>query len=176
MAATTRSYSGVQRSGMISATGVTDRWQATPHRHGPKRGARTSTTPNSEIRRRGRPALERALCPAPVATAPTAAVLIHLRRDEMALYRGQDRLALLQAEAQRRCGMPGWEALARADLVPLRRAVRPGQLQHDPPPHRAPAPQPPAAGIVPPRFWTVSSRTTSTDSTLGTAGRTPGRT
>src|SRR3954453_4386197 len=47
--------------------------------------------------------------------------------------------------------MPGWEALARADLVPLRRAVRPGQLQHDPPPHRAPAPQPPAAGIAPPQ-------------------------
>src|SRR3954470_1949133 len=75
----------------------------------------------------------------------------------MALSRGQDRLALLQAEAQRRCGMPGWDALARADLVPLRRAVRPGQLQHDPPPHRTPAPQPPAAGIAPPRFWTVSS-------------------
>jgi hypothetical protein len=35
--------------------------------------------------------------------------------------------------------------------VPLRRAVRPGQLQHDPPPHRAPAPQPPAAGIAPPQ-------------------------
>src|SRR3954470_16533127 len=69
----------------------------------------------------------------------------------MALSRGQDRLALLQAEAQRRCGMPGWDALARADLVPLRRAVRPGQLQHDPPPHRAPAPQPPAAGIAPPQ-------------------------
>jgi hypothetical protein len=31
-----------------------DRRQATPHRHGPKRGARTSTTPNSEVRRRGR--------------------------------------------------------------------------------------------------------------------------
>src|SRR3954463_10436840 len=107
----------------------------------------------------GPPVLERALCPAPVAAAPTAAVLIHLRRDEMALYRGQDRLALLQAEAQRRCGMPGWDALARADLVPLRRAVRPGQLQHDPPPHRAPAPQPPAAGIAPPRFWTVSFAT-----------------
>src|SRR3954453_9049783 len=54
MAATTRSYSGVQRSGMISATGVADRRQATPHWHGPKRGTRTSTTPNSEIRRRGR--------------------------------------------------------------------------------------------------------------------------
>ena len=95
-------------------------------------------------------------------------MLIHLRRDEMALYRGQDRLALLQAEAQRRCGMPGWEALARADLVPLRRAVRPGQLQHDPPPHRAPAPQPPAAGIAPPRFWTVSDRAGQTPSQGGT--------
>src|SRR4051794_31208409 len=101
--------------------------------------------------------LERALCPAPVATAPTAAVLIHLRRDEMALYRAEARLALLQAEAQRRCGMPGWEALARADLVPLRRAVRPGKLQHDPPPHRAPAPQPPAAGIAPPPVLAGSS-------------------
>ena len=44
---------------------------------------------------------------------------------------------------------------AGADLVPLRRAVRPGQLQHDPPPHRVPAPQPPAADIAPP----VPSRT-----------------
>jgi len=94
--------------------------------------------------------LERAWRPAPVAAAPTAAVLIHLRRDEMALYRGQDCLALLQAEAQRRCGMPGWDALARADFVPLRRGVRPGQLQHDPPPHRVPAPQTPAADIAPP--------------------------
>src|SRR3954466_12453885 len=154
MAATTRSYSGVQRSGMISATGVADRWQATPHWHGPKRGTR----PEQRDQAPGPPALERALCPAPVATAPAAAVLIHLRRDEMALYRGQDRLALLQAEAQRRCSMPGWEALARADLVPLRRAVRPSQLQHDPPPHRAPAPQPPAAGPPPPSGCTVSRR------------------
>src|SRR3954466_13773444 len=89
---------------------------------------------------------------------PNRAEICHIVQHVVALYRGQDRLALLQAEAQRRCGMPGWEALARADLVPLRRAVRPGQLQHDPPPHRAPAPQPPAAGIAPPRFWTVSAQ------------------
>src|SRR4051812_26400360 len=75
----------------------------------------------------------------------------------MALHRGQDCLALLQAEPQRCCGMPSRDALARAALVLLRRAVRPGQLQHDPPPHRAPAPQPPAADIAPPRVWTVSS-------------------
>jgi hypothetical protein len=33
-------------------------------------------------------------------------VLVHLRRHQMALQCGQDRFALLQAEAQRRCGMP----------------------------------------------------------------------
>src|SRR5215212_9702011 len=75
----------------------------------------------------------------------------------MALHCGQDRLALLQAETQCCCGMPGWDALARADLVPLRRAVSPGQLQHDLPPHRVPAPQPPPADIAPPRSWTVSA-------------------
>jgi hypothetical protein len=69
-------------------------------------------------------------------------VLVHLRRDEMALHRGQDRLALLQAEAQRRRGMPGRRALAGADLVHLRRAVGPGQFQHDPPLHRVPGLQP----------------------------------
>jgi len=100
--------------------------------------------------------LERALCPAPVAAAPTAAVFVHLRRDQMALHRGQDGLALLQAKAQHRGGMLGRDALARADLVPLRRTVGPGQLQHDPQPHRVPAPQPPAADIAAPRFWTVS--------------------
>src|SRR5208337_5189017 len=44
-----RSYSGVQRSGMISAGGVMVRRDATPHRQGPKRGARTSTTPNNDV-------------------------------------------------------------------------------------------------------------------------------
>jgi len=79
---------------MISATGVIERRQATPHRHGPKR-ARTSTTPKSEARRRGPQVLERARRPAPVAAAPAAAMLVHLRRDEVALHRGQGRLALL---------------------------------------------------------------------------------
>src|SRR3954453_15064982 len=40
-----RSYSDVQRSGMISAAGAMVRRGATPHRQGPKRDARTSTTP-----------------------------------------------------------------------------------------------------------------------------------
>jgi hypothetical protein len=65
-------------------------------------------------------------------------VLVHLRPDEMPLQRGQDRLALLQLEAQRRRGMPGRGALAGADLVKLRRTIGPGHFQHDPPPHRAP--------------------------------------
>src|SRR3954454_19950826 len=151
MAATTRSYSGRatvghdlrHRRDRPPAGDTAPAWTeaGSTHLHHPEQ---RDQAPGPLV-------LERALCPAPVATAPAAAVLIHLRRDKMALYRGQDRLALLQAEAQRRCGMPGWEALARADLVPLRRAVRPGQLQHDPPPHRAPAPQPPAAGIAPPQ-------------------------
>src|ERR1700733_13266288 len=49
-----RSSSGVHRSGMISAAGVRVRRDATPHRQGPKRGARTSTTPNSDASRRRR--------------------------------------------------------------------------------------------------------------------------
>jgi hypothetical protein len=95
--------------------------------------------------------LERARRSAPIAVAPTAAVLVYLHRDQLALYPGQDRLAPLQAEAKRRCGVLGRNALARADLVPLRRAVRPGQFQHDPPSPRVPAPQPPATDIAPPK-------------------------
>ena len=45
----------------------------------------------------------------------------------MPLRPSQDRLAVLQAEAQRRCGVPGGQrAPAGADLVYLPRAVRPG--------------------------------------------------
>jgi hypothetical protein len=84
--------------------------------------------------------LERALRPAPIAPAPAAAVLVDLHRDEVALHRGQDRLTLLQAEAQRRCGMPGWRALAGTDLVHLPPTVGPGHFQHHPPPHHIPGP------------------------------------
>src|SRR3954470_11797627 len=49
-----RSYSGVPRSGMISAAGVMVRRDATPHRQGPKRGERTSTTPNNDVSLRRR--------------------------------------------------------------------------------------------------------------------------
>jgi hypothetical protein len=86
--------------------------------------------------------LQRPRRSAPVTPAPVAAVLVHLRRDEMALQRGQDRLGLVQAEAQRRRGMPARRALAGADLVHLPRAVRPGHFQHHPPPHRVPGPDP----------------------------------
>jgi hypothetical protein len=51
---TVRSYSGVHRSGMISVTGLSVRRQVTAHRHGVKRGARTSTVPNSDTNRRNR--------------------------------------------------------------------------------------------------------------------------
>jgi hypothetical protein len=44
-------------------------------------------------------------------------VLVRLRYDKMTLQRRQDLLALLQAEAQGRRGMPGRRALAGADLV-----------------------------------------------------------
>ena len=44
-----RSYSGVQRSGMISAIGLTIRREATPQRHALKRGASTCTTPNNVV-------------------------------------------------------------------------------------------------------------------------------
>ena len=46
--ATMRSYSAVQRSAMISATGVSVRRDRTLQRQGLNRGARTSTVPNSE--------------------------------------------------------------------------------------------------------------------------------
>jgi hypothetical protein len=78
-------------------------------------------------------------------------VLLDLRRNEMALQRGQDRLGLRQAEAQRRRGMPTQRTLAGADLMHLPRAVSPGQLQHHPPPHRVPGPDPPAQDIAPPQ-------------------------
>jgi hypothetical protein len=80
----------VQRSGMTSATGVTDRRQATaaparaeagcPHRH---HAEQRDQAPGPQI-------LQRALRPASFAAAPAAAVLVHLRRDEMALHHGQD--------------------------------------------------------------------------------------
>jgi hypothetical protein len=52
--ATIRSYSGVHRSGMISVIGLSVRRQVTAHRHGVKRGARTSTVPNNDTNRRER--------------------------------------------------------------------------------------------------------------------------
>ena len=72
-----------------------------------------------------------------------------LRPDEMALHRGQDSLALLEAEARRRRGTAARRALAGADLVHLPRPVRPGQFQYHPPPHRAPGTHPPARDITP---------------------------
>ena len=60
-----------------------------PHRH---HAEQRDQAPGPQI-------LERALRPTPAAAAPVAAVLVHLRRDEMALQRGQERLALRQAEA-----------------------------------------------------------------------------
>jgi hypothetical protein len=92
----------------------------------------------------------------PAAGRGAAAVLVDLRRDEMALHRSQDRLALLQTEAQRRCGMPGRRAPADADLVPLPRAVDPDHFQHHPLPHHVPGLQPPSPGHSTLRFWTVS--------------------
>src|SRR4051794_36409821 len=100
------------------------------------------------VRSAARPTVfEWTLCPAPVAAAPTAAVLVHLRRDQMALQRDQGRLALRQAEIQHRRGLPGRRALASTDRVQLRCTVGPGELQHNPPPHRVPAPRPPTLDI-----------------------------
>jgi hypothetical protein len=52
--ATTRSHSGVHRSGMISLTGLRVWRRVTAQRHGSNRGAETFTAPNKEKRRRGR--------------------------------------------------------------------------------------------------------------------------
>jgi hypothetical protein len=46
--ATIRSYSGVHRSGMISATGLSVCGWVTAHRPGRYRGARTFTVPNTD--------------------------------------------------------------------------------------------------------------------------------
>ena len=75
-------------------------------------------------------------------------MLVHLRRDEMALQRSQERLALRQAAAQRRRGLTSRRALAGTDLVHLTRVVGPSQLQRNPPPHRVPGPDPPARDIA----------------------------
>ncbi len=55
--AMTRSYSGVRRSGIISATGLSVCRRVTAHRQGKNRGARTSTVPNNEASRRVRTSL-----------------------------------------------------------------------------------------------------------------------
>jgi len=52
-----RSYFGVHRSGMISATGLSVWRRVTAHRQGEKRGARTSTVPNTDNSRRARTSL-----------------------------------------------------------------------------------------------------------------------
>jgi hypothetical protein len=52
-----RSYSGVHRSGMISAMGLSACRRVTAHRQGEKRGARTRTVPNSDNSRRARTSL-----------------------------------------------------------------------------------------------------------------------
>ena len=52
-----RSYSGVHRSGMISAIGLRIWRLVTAHRQGMKRGARTSTVPNTDNNRRARTSL-----------------------------------------------------------------------------------------------------------------------
>jgi hypothetical protein len=52
--ATTLSYSGVHRSGMISLTGLKVRRQVTAQRHGSNLGAETVTVPNKDKRRRDR--------------------------------------------------------------------------------------------------------------------------
>jgi hypothetical protein len=70
-----RSYSSVQRSGMISAAGVMVRHDATPHRQGPKRGA---TNLHDAKQRRQPPTahvLQRTLSPAALAASPVAAML-----------------------------------------------------------------------------------------------------
>jgi hypothetical protein len=51
---TTRSYSGVHRSGMISLTGLRVWRQVTAQRHGSNRGAETFTVRNKDKRRRDR--------------------------------------------------------------------------------------------------------------------------
>jgi hypothetical protein len=52
--ATTRSYSGVHRSGMIPLTGLRVWRRVTAQRHGSNRGAETFTVPNKDKRRRDR--------------------------------------------------------------------------------------------------------------------------
>ena len=52
--ATTPSYSGVHRSGMISLTGLKVWRRVTVQRHGSDRGAKTSTVSNKDKRRRDR--------------------------------------------------------------------------------------------------------------------------
>ena len=92
--ASMRSYSGVQRSGMISFTGGEDRAQAHAASAGLKpQGAdldRTEQRPQLP-----RPLmLQRPLPPTSRAASPGLAVLLGLRLNKVALQAGQDRLGL----------------------------------------------------------------------------------
>jgi hypothetical protein len=127
---------------------VIKRRQATLHRHGQKRGAPTSITPNSEVRRRGRRTLSGRCAPHRSQRHRLRQCSSTCAATRWRCTAARTTLPSSRPKAQRRCGMAGWDALARAALVPLRRAARPSQLQHDPPPHRAPTPQPPATDIA----------------------------
>src|SRR5271166_6221684 len=132
-----RSYSGVQRSGMISATGVMVRRDATPHRQGPKRGARTSTAPNNDVSRRGRMSLS-GRC------APQRWQRRRLRQCSSVCawtrWRCSPASVLLPSATVNPSVSAKSTAVllpAAADLAQLQGTLRCAQFQHDPPLHLA---------------------------------------
>src|SRR5271165_2713346 len=115
-----RSYSGVQRSGMISAAGVMVRRDAKQRRQ----------PPTAHV-------LQRTLSPAALAVSPVAAMLLRLRLNQMALQPGQGFLAFRQRQPQRFRRMVDRGATADADFMGLDATVRSGQFHEDPPLHPA---------------------------------------
>jgi len=93
-----RSYSGVQRSGMISANGLTIRREATPQRHALKRGG-LDLHDAEQCRQLARaPVLDGAPRAAMRTFPAMITISIGLGLNQLRLHRGENGLALGQAQ------------------------------------------------------------------------------
>jgi hypothetical protein len=92
-------------------------------------------------------------CPAPMASPPPAAMILHLCLNEMVLQSSEHELSLRQRQPDGPARLFVTRRAA-ANLVSAHGPIRPGHLQHDPPLH--PPRFPDKADPSTPRFWTVS--------------------
>jgi hypothetical protein len=131
-----RSYSGVHRSGMISATGLTVCRRVTAHRQGKKRGPHLQRSKHRQQPPRPN-ILERPLRPAMRADPPLAAIFLRLCLHKMVLQSRERPFAVRQRQPDRLSRAFGGVASARVDLVRMGDPIAPDQLHHHPPLHRA---------------------------------------